>query len=87
MSDLHAFKDKRLKGLDECRPGELFERRREGEKDISRRANWGAASPGRPVQEAPRKPVRAEGDPLTRTTVLIILAAAACTGVVAGLAM
>jgi hypothetical protein len=73
---------RRLKGLEECRPGELFERRSKREKDVFERRGWGPLNPPRPLRgrAAPRVP-----EPVTRTTVAIVLAAAVCAGLAAAL--
>lgn len=76
----------RLQGLEEARPGELFERRRDEDRDVFERRTWGALNPPKPLFAAqggvPRKRT---GEPLSRSTVLFVLAAAVCAGLAAAL--
>jgi len=78
---------RRLKRLEECRPGELFERRGGGEKDVFERRGWGALNPPRPLRGQASRPARQARSPgpVTRTTVAIVLAAAVCAGLAAAL--
>lgn len=60
---------------------------REAEQDVYERRSWGepnGSKPLAPMQSREARP-RNTSEPLNRTTVLIVLAAAVCAGLAAGL--
>lgn len=79
---------RRLKGLEECRAGELFERRGDEDLDVFQRTGRGSLNPPKPLVRRhgrPRLVFHRDSEPLTRTTVLFVLAAAVCAGITAAL--
>jgi hypothetical protein len=79
---------RRLEGLDECRAGELFERQDDEDLDVFQRTGRGALNPPKPLVRLhgrPRLLFERKSEPLTRTTVLFVLAAAVCAGLAAAL--
>jgi hypothetical protein len=79
--------ERRLKGLEECRRGELFERRGDGGKDVRERRTWGALNPPRPLVSRPAGTGKGArpSEPVTPMMVAIVLAAAVCAGLAAAL--